>query len=602
MADREQPDNGRKPRAPTDDSVASQIAGMAAALWTSRQRNKIIGIAIALVVVVGATAYAQIQLNAWNQPFYDSLSHKRVPEFLRQLGVFGELAGILLVLNVAQMWLNQTSKLVLRKGLVEDLVRDWLAPLRAFRISQAGEIGVNPDQRIQEDAKHLTELTTDLGIGLLQSSLLLLCFVGVLWGLSDGMAFSIAGRSFHAPGYLVWCALFYASLASLLSWWVGRPLIELNAERYAREADFRVGLVRVNEEIEGVSLYGGEADERDRIESVFGAVVEVSERIIRAVTGLTWVTAGAGWLGIIAPVLAAAPAYFQSGMSFGQLMVAVGAFNQVQSALRWFVDNFSSIADWRATLLRVATFRKTLLMMDSIGEGHDQIELDEWDRDSIRIEDLRISSSSGCVALSESPVELASGERVRIFGEGKHEDLLFRAIAGLWPWGSGRIARPSHQTVVFMPSPGYAPPGMLRASLSYPHPPDTFSDAKMAEALKAVGLDHLVPALDETERWDRRLGDNDKHALAVARVLLQKPHWVVINGALAALDPEWRRRLGTVVLRELTDVGVLLIGGVETDDTLFARTLQLAADPHGPRFKGLNGIQAEKEATPVPAE
>ena len=242
---------------------------MHSAFWASRQRYKLLMLAAALVAVVGATAYMQIRLNAWNEPFYNALTHKDTPVFIEQLGVFAELAGILLVLNVAQMWLNQTSKVILRQGLVNDLLNEWLKPVRAFRLSNSGEIGANPDQRLQADAQHLTDLSTDLGIGLLQSTLLLLSFISVLWVLSRGMFLPFAGHMFAPPGYLVWCALIYAGAASLLSWRVGRPLINLNAEHYAREADFRFALVRVNENIDGITLYRGEADERARLDAMF---------------------------------------------------------------------------------------------------------------------------------------------------------------------------------------------------------------------------------------------------------------------------------------------------------------------------------------------
>ena len=281
-------DGDRIATVPSQDLI-SQLMGMVAALWASHQRNKALMLLVALVAVVGATAYAQIRLNAWNRPFYNALSDKSVPEFVTQLGVFAELAGALLVLNVAQMWLNQKSKVVLRKGLVDDLETEWLAPLRAFRVSHAGEIGQNPDQRIHEDARHLTELTTDLGIGLLQSTLLLLSFAGVLWALSSTMVLSLGGRAFVIPGYMVWCALIYAGAGSLLSWRVGRPLIHLNAERYAREAEFRFALMRVNEEIEGVTLSVGECDESERLFSIFGVVVAALELIFLATSGLSLV-------------------------------------------------------------------------------------------------------------------------------------------------------------------------------------------------------------------------------------------------------------------------------------------------------------------------
>ncbi len=295
---------------PTLGSLLSDFIWMASGFWASPQRNKLLALAGALIAVVGATAYMQIRLNAWNRPFYNAVTNKDMPVFLEQLGVFAELAGILLVLNVAQTWLNQTSKVVLRQGLVNDLLNEWLKPFRAFRLSNSGALGANPDQRLQADAQHLTDLSTDLGIGLLQSTVLLATFVGVLWGLSRGEFLPFAGRDFAPPGYLVWCALIYAGAASFLSWRVGRPLINLNAEHYAREAEFRFALVRVNEDIEGITLYGGEADERERLDAVFENVLDISRRIVGAVTQLTWVTAGYGWFTIIAPILVAAPAYF----------------------------------------------------------------------------------------------------------------------------------------------------------------------------------------------------------------------------------------------------------------------------------------------------
>ena len=582
-------------------SFFSQVRGMIASLWMSHQRNTIFFLSAGLIAVVGATAYAQVLLNAWNQPFYDSLAHKNWPEFVQQLIVFAELAGLLLALNVAQMWLNQKTKLVLRRGLVEELLGEWLAPLRAFRLSHAGEIGANPDQRIQEDAKHLTELTTDLGIGLLQSTLLLLSFIGVLWVLSDKMVLAMAGFPFVPQGYMVWCALIYAGLASLLSWRVGRPLIPLNAERYAREADFRFALVRTNEEIEGVTLYGGEADEKARLSGIFSTVVTISERLVRAVTGLTWVTAGYGWFTIAAPIIVASPAFFNSAMTFGELMMIVGAFNQVQQALRWFIDNFSLIADWRATLLRVAGFRNTLPTMDDLGESAPQIAWVELQDGSMRIDDLVISAPSGCVVLNERQVELRRGERVLVLGDEAEEALLFRAMSGLWPWGRGRIAHPPRALMIFMPSPGYVPPGTLRSALSYPRSGEAYDSARVVETLAAVGLEHLQPLLDQEERWDRRLNDSEKQCLSVARAILQKPQWVILNGAIAGLDPETRRRIEAVFERDLGDIGVLNIGRDPNVSGFFTRTLRLVHDPKGPSFKPFAEDASEaRTADPAP--
>jgi hypothetical protein len=233
-----------------DSRLIPQLNMMAHALWASPVRNALFLLSVAVFAVIAATAYGQIQLNNWNQPFYDALSHRNVAQFEHQLGVFGVIAGILLVLNVAQKWLGETLKWRLRQGLVNDLVQNWLVPGRAFRLGNAGAIGVNPDQRMHEDARHLTELTTDLGLGLLQSSILLASFVEVLWNLSNNFAFHVNGKELVIPGYMVWAAVLYSGSASLVSYWVGRNLIDRNERRYAREADLRFSLVRVNEHID----------------------------------------------------------------------------------------------------------------------------------------------------------------------------------------------------------------------------------------------------------------------------------------------------------------------------------------------------------------
>ena len=564
----------------------SDMIGLTRAFWVSRQRNKLLMLAVALVVVVAATAYMQIRLNAWNRPFYNALTNKDMPVFIEQLGVFGELAGILLVLNVAQMWLSQMSQVVLRQGLVNDLLNEWLKPVRAFRLSNSGAIGANPDQRLQADAQHLAELSTTLGIGLLQSGLLLLSFIGVLWVLSRGTFLPIGAHKFAPPGYLVWCALLYAGAGSFLSWLVGRPLIGLNAEHYAREADFRFALVRINEELEGITLYGGEADERERLGAIFETVLQISRRLVGAVTRLTWVTAGYGWITIVAPVLVAAPAYLQSSMSFGELMVVVGAFNQVQSSLRWFVDNFSSIADWRATLLRVVTFRRAIVAMDELGQAASRIDFAEREDPSIRIDELHVASPGGCVKLSETHATLDPGARVLITGEnGEQKALLFRAIGGLWPWGSGRITHPARESIMFMPVRAYVPPGALREAVAYPRSADAFESAAMAKALADVGLERLGPLLDTAERWDRQLTDDEKQCLAFARVILQKPRWVVVHDALDVLDPGSRVRIRSLLAGALADVGIINIGHDVPETGVYHLKLHLVTDPLGQTFK-----------------
>jgi vitamin B12/bleomycin/antimicrobial peptide transport system ATP-binding/permease protein len=562
-----------------------QLSVMFRAFWNSPERNRIVLLVAGVVAVIGLTAFGQIRLNAWNRPFYDSLARKDFPEFLTQLMAFGVIAGLLLVLNVVQAWLNQAIKVKLREGLVRDLLDEWLKPRRAFHLGNAGEIGANPDQRIHEDARHLTELSADLGLGLLQSSLLLGSFIGVLWVISENVIFHWNGHPFTVPGYMVWCAIFYAGTASWVSWLVGRPLIRLNAERYAREADLRFELVRLNEHTDSVALYGGEQHENQRLQRELKRVLRVMWQIVNASTRLICITASYGWFTIIAPILVAVPGYFSGDLSFGTLMMVVGAFTQVQGALRWFVDNFGTIADWRATLQRIATFRETLATMDALGASAPRIKFVLEKGSNVAFENLQVATPTGCTMLSEQHVEIAPGDHVLIVGEpGTGKTLLFQAIAGLWPWGSGKVVLPASNGVTFVPRQPYVPLGTLRAALAYPSPENTYEDEELVEMLHQTGLDRLSSSLDREARWDKELADEEQQRLAIARVLLHKPRWVVIDEALDALDDDARKRVMSLATTGLRQAAIVNIGRPETKHHYFKRVLHLVKDPRGVCF------------------
>jgi putative ATP-binding cassette transporter len=563
-----------------NSGLVPQLGMMVRALWAAPVRNTLCLLSSALFLVIAVTAYGQIRLNNWNQPFYDALSRRDFAQFLVQLGVFGLIAGALLVLSVAQRWLGETLKLRLRQGLARDLIQNWMQPGRAFRLSLAGPMGVNPDQRMHEDARHLTELSADLGVGLLQSSILLVTFVNVLWSLSNDFVFHFGDQHFTVPGYMVWAAIVYSGSASLLSYWVGRSLIDRNAQRYAREADLRYSLVRVNEHIDAIALSAGEADEERRIENDLAAVLAATGRLVTGLTNLTWITSGYGWFTLVAPILVAAPLYFAGNISFGGLMMASGAFIQVQSSLRWFVDNFSTIADWRATLLRVASFRRAVIDTDELHDIESRIAVVEGDPGKISIDDLEIASPAGATMLAEKHVEIKAGERVLIVGEsGTGKTLLFRALAGLWPWGAGRVIRPRGEEILYMPRTPYFPPGTLREALAYPSATEAFAAAAYSNALVRLKLERLVHLLDVSRRWDHELSEDEQQTLAFARVVLHAPPWVLIDEVLDSLDEDARRGILDLFVKDLQRTGVIHIGRADAHDHLFSRVLHLVKDP-----------------------
>jgi len=543
-------------------------------------KTLIVLLALVLVVVI-ATAYATIRLNRWNQPFYDALSRRDMADFLRQLGVFCLIGGSLLVLNVAQRWLGETLKVRLREALVGDLLEAWLLPRRAFWLASSGAMGVNPDQRMHEDARKLCELSSDLGIGLLQASILLVGFVGVLWVLSSHFVLHMGGRDVAIPGYMVWSAVLYAGAGSLLSYWVGRDLIHRNADRYAREADLRSSLVRVNEHLDGIALASGEADELRRVQLDLAAVLAATRRLVTGLTNLTWVTAGFGYVTQVAPILIAAPMYFTGTVSFGGMMMAAAAFTQAQSSLRWFVDNFPAIADWRATLLRVASFQRALLTIDMEHRAGSRITYSEGEPGRLLIESLQVEAPGGFEMLRERHVEVRPGDRILIVGErGTSKTQLFRALAGLWPWGAGSITRPTGEQMLYFPrGTPYLPRGTLQEVLAYPLSVESFEEAACVHALSRLGLARLVPLLSQTRRWDRELTEDEQLSLAFARVLLHVPPWVVIDDTFGALERETLEHVIDVFAHELVRTGVIHVGSAETRDPLRSRVLHLIKCP-----------------------
>jgi len=565
-----------------DGSLRDQLRMMRIAFMRSPVRGKILLLGGTIFLLIVATSLAQILLNRWNQPFYDAIARRDLADFFHQLLVFAAIAAGLLVLNIGQTWFNQLLRLRLREGLTLDLIGQWMAPGRAFKLAHAGVIGVNPDQRMQQDADHLTELSSSLGVGLLQSAILLFSFVGVLWSLSAGFTFQFNGHSFAIPGYMVWAAIIYAGSASWLSWLVGRPLIRLNAERYQRESELRFSMMRVNEDVDAIALARGEADERRRLELDLSEVLQALRRIFVAQLHLLWVTDSYGWVTVVAPIIIAAPVYFSGNLTFGGLMMAVGAFNQVHSSLRWFITNISAIADWRATLLRVADFRSAVIKTDVLHDDEKRIEFARSEKDRIAFSDLRVSSPGGCAKLAESNVVVAPGERVIMVGDpGVGKTLFFRAIAGLWPWGSGRIEMPPPDEIAFVPRTPYFPPGTLRAVLSYPRGETSFEEEELAAGLEKMGLGRLKTSLDRVARWDRQLTEEEQRLLAFARLRLHKPRFVVIDEALDTMEGRERDKVMAMLSGDLADSAVINIGREERNGHFFSRKLHLVKDVEG---------------------
>jgi putative ATP-binding cassette transporter len=548
------------------------------ALYASSYRNKLALMAAGIGLVIVTNTFGQIKLNAWLGSFYDTLVQRSLSTLAHELLVFLVIVGGLLCLVVAQTWLQETLKVKLREWLTHDLMDQWLKPRRAYLLTQAGEDGSNPDQYIQSDARHLAEMSASLVIGLFHATLLLTSFIGVLWALSSQVVFTWGDRSFTIPGYMVWCALAYAITGSWLTWLVGHPLIKLNAERYAKEADLRFAIVRINETAETVALGRGEADERRTANGSIVSVIDLGCKLANGLSKLTWITSGYGWLAIIVPILVAVPGFFSGKLTIGGLMMVVGAFNQVQNSLRWFVDNFPGIADWRATLLRVSRFRNGLSCLepdpDSAPSG---ITVGSHPAGQMSFESLSLNQQGGTMSFATSHIEVRQGERVLIESAADCDKTLFlRAMAGLWTEGTGSILLPSPESIMFVPARGHFRIGTLREAMVYPADQGGFDDAMISAALVRVGLMHLVERLNDRGRWDRALPAHEQQRLVLARLVLHRPDWVLFEDIAATASEQDLGLLRSVFTRELSASAVIGVGSSPALGGFFARRLRMA--------------------------
>ncbi|MGO7862330.1 ABC transporter ATP-binding protein/permease [Rhizobium ruizarguesonis] len=602
----------RQDRVGYDLSLTYRLGVMFSAFWNSEVRGKVLFLATVLILVILVTSYGQVILNEWNAPFYDSLERRDLGEFFHQLEIFAMIAGTLLLLNVLQAWLNQMTALYMREGLSRDLVDQWLKRKRALRLASSGLIGVNPDQRLHEDSRNLAESTTGLVLGLLQSTILLVSFIGVLWELSSGFIFRISGHSFSIPGYMVWAAIFYAASASVLSQVVGRKLVKLNADRFSKEAELRFTLMHANENMPAITVARGEENERRRINTDISSVLRVVKRLAMANTNLTWVSAGYGWLVIVIPIIVAAPAYFSGGLTLGQLMMSVGAFNQVNTALRWYVANFGPIAEWRATLMRVTDFRQALVEMEEDFDLKDSIAYENAAPDTLTLKDVVIVAKIGedideCggFRLRETDVVIRAGEKIMINGDHSvNRKLLFQAMAGLWPCGSGTMGLPPIDDMVFVPQVAYVPGGSLREALAFPESPEKYEKAAVEAALDKAGLHSLIARLDTRARWDKLLDSDEQKAIGFARLLLVRPRWMIFDEVLEGMEPEWQETMAKL-LTSMPESGMIYIGRSEAYlEALKPRVLHLQALPsksEEPPPVVQTGASASVGAAAVPA-
>ena len=520
---------------------------------TSAEKWKARGLLAAIVALNLGAVYMLVLLNEWNRVFFDALQNKNQDVFLAQLGRFTWLAMVFIVIAVYRFYLTQLLQVRWRAWMTRDLMHRWLGGQAFYRMElqrytgapepattdaglpQPGQrVPDNPDQRLQEDVNLFTTQTVGLSMGFLNAVVTLASFVGVLWGLSGSFSFSAGGTSFTIPGFMVWMAVLYCAVGSVLTHYIGRPLIGLNFEQQKREADFRHHLVRVREYSEAIALDKGERVEEQNLDTRFTAVLANYLRLIAKQKQLVGFTNLFGQAAAVFPFIIAAPRFFSGAIQLGELMQIGNAFDRVQGGLSWFVDNYDSMAAWRATTERLTSFEAALSKQNQAPalEGQARAAINS---EAIEIADLTLQLPTGATLLQGATARVAPGEHTLLQGpSGSGKSTLLRALAGIWPWARGRTGLP--EGAMFIPQRPYFPDGPLRDALAYPEPAATYSDEQLKTALQDALLPALAERLGERDNWTQKLSGGEQQRLAIARVLLKQPAWVLADEATSALD------------------------------------------------------------------
>ena len=541
-----------------------------------------------------------VLLNEWYNRFYNSLQDRNWDAFVTQLMYFCVLAAAATVLQVYQLYLNQWLQIRWRRWMTRTYLDHWLIGATHYRMQLLGDAADNPDQRIAEDIKMFIERTLTIGVGLLGAIVTLGSFIVILWTLSAAAPLQLFGAAITIPGYLVWAALIYAILGTLLTHLIGWPLVALNFDQQRFEADFRFNLVRVRENSEQIALLGGEAAETDRLLTRFGKVVKNWHLIMTRQKLLTFFTTGYTRFALVFPFIVVSPAYFAGAIQLGGLVQTAGAFNSVETALSFFINVYRDLAVWSAVIARLDGFERSIAVARAAATTPPRVDVTpHGTKTGLTIEGLSVRLPTGAPLVTTEDLIIEAGEHALLTGpSGCGKSTLFRAIAGVWPFGVGSIVVPRGTKLMMLPQRPYFPIGSLEEAVSYPSGRGAFTQPHIVEVLEAVGLPALAERLSEEAHWDRMLSLGEQQRLGIARAILHAPDYLFLDEATASLDEPAEARLYQLLQKQLPGATIVSIGHRATLTAFHDRYLSMFPDGDRHRIRE-SSLKRAAEAKPA---
>lgn len=541
--------------------------------WNSEHKWKARGL---LAFVIGLNffgVYLLVRLNSWYNEFYNALQQYQSDQFWPLVGEFTGLAMLYIVIAVYAIYLRQAVQINWRTWLTDAYLSRWLGGQVYYRLQVQNSDTDNPDQRISEDINQFVNLSLQLLIGFLKQLTTLAAFGVVLWNLSGAYTLELGGWEFVIYGYMFWFSLFYSGIGTGCAHLVGRKLIGLNFEQQRFEADFRFNMMRVRENSESIAFYGGESAENKGFHERFAKVISNFWQLMKQTKILNFYVNGYAQLAVIVPLILAAPQYFAGGIALGGLMQTVSAFGRVQDALSYFVESYDTIAQLAAVVKRLTAFTEHMECAEDVKAGIVRRE----EGQQLAVEDLQVQLPDNRVLLDDCTLSLPVGSRLLVTGSsGCGKSTLLRTLAGIWPYGKGKLSLKAGSKLLFLPQRPYLPLGSLRRALYYPG--TAGSDEKLQAVLQKVGLEKFGSRLDEIDDWSRILSLGEQQRLAFARVLLTKPDWVFLDEATSALDEPREAEMYQMLAKELPDMGVVSVGHRSTLFAQHQQELRLAGD------------------------
>jgi len=550
---------------------------LAGPFWNSENKSTIRKQSLALIVLTVLQIWVAVVITQWTAALYNALEQRSMSGLLTQV-------GLLILIFLASMAITGTHMVVKRRlqigwrdWLTERVIGQWMTNGRHYQVTHIPGEHDNPDGRIAEDIRIATEEAIALGHSLFYSLLLLISFTEILWTLSGTVMLDLGFTVIPIYGHLVWIALIYASGASFLGWTIGRPLIKATDAKQTAEANFRYRLVRERENSLAIALVHGENKEKKRLQVLFQDIIDTWEQQTHAWRNIQLFTSGYSVISMAFPILISAPRYILGTISLGALVQSAQSFQHMAAALSWPVDNMAGVAKWSASVERVLGLAQALdtLEQEIFRPDPQRIVMTKSDDSVLRFRNLSIIRLDGIVVKAHINDEIKAGERVLVTGNTFTGSKLFKAIAGLWPWGEGGIELPDDEPMFFMPPRPYLPSGTLRDAICYPSSPEQFSQIDLEAAMELVELKGLIEQLDQTDNWETALSREEQQRLGFVRLFLHKPKWILVQESFDSLDPIGEETMLSLICKKLPDAGLLTITKQPTADKFHHRTIML---------------------------